>query len=303
MGTLFGGSLAQRGDEVLLADVLPQVIDRINARGVTISGVENFATTNIRAITTTTPLDEPCDLVFVFVKGMHTRQAITETGAAGIWGPETTVVTLQNGWGNPDRLCEEGVDPTQLVVGITNHSATLVAPGHVQFTGTGPTLVGKWLDSTNGFQRANDVARHLRECGWQTQVCEDIRIEIWKKLVLNSAVLPTSALTRLPCIGLVENDHTRSLMIAVMRETVAVGRALGFEIDEGERITFVLDVLSNAGEGKPSMLQDFLADRRTEIDTINGAVLEKAHEVKIPVPTNEALYQLVAGAEFARIRL
>lgn len=298
MGALFGSALARVGHDVILIDVSHEVVDRINTHGVTVTGREQFTAANVRAVTPTTRLEVPCDLVFVFVKGMHTRQAIAQTGASGLWGPETTVVTLQNGWGNPDRLCDAGVDPSQLVVGVSNHSATLVAPGHVEHAGVGPTLVGKW--DTHTADRATHVAERLREVGWLVHVCEDIRTEVWKKLVLNSASLPTSALTGLSCAGLVENEHTRELMIAVMRETIAVGRALGFEIDPDERIGFVLNVLRNAGQGKPSMLQDFLADRPSEIDTITGAIVDKAHEVGVAVPVNETLFRLVAGAEFAR---
>lgn len=299
MGALLGGALARVGHDVILIDVSDEVVDRINTHGVTIAGREQFTETNVRAVTPTTRMEVPCDLVFVFVKGMHTRQAIAQTGASGVWGPETTVVTLQNGWGNPDRLCAARVDPSQVVVGVSNHSATLIAPGRVEHAGVGPTLVGKW-DTSTTVDRATQVAERLREVGWPVQVREDIRTEVWKKLVLNSASLPASALTGLPCAGLVENEHTCALMIAVMRETVAVGRALGFEIDSDERIEFVLDVLRNAGQGKPSMLQDFLAGRPSEIDTITGAIVDKAHEVGVAVPVNETLFRLVAGTEFAR---
>lgn len=300
MGTLFGGSLARLGHNVMFFDVDREVVARINAHGVAVEGVHTFSTTDVRAVTPPALQTSPYDVVFVFVKGMHTRQAISVTRASGTWSHETIVITVQNGWGNPDTLCNEGVDPEQLVVGVTNHAATLLSPGRVALTATGPTLLGAWSESSAGVRRAHEVAEVLRETGWQVDVRRNIRSEIWKKLVLNSAVLPVAALTTLPCAGLVENDHMRALLISVMRETIAVGQALGFDLHEDERIAFVCDVLKRAGEGKPSMLQDLLAGRPSEIETINGAVITQAEKVGLPVPANETLYRLVRGAESAR---
>jgi 2-dehydropantoate 2-reductase len=86
----------------------------------------------------------------------------------------------------------------------------------------------------------------------------------------------------------------------VAREAVAVARGLGHEIDADERIAVIHEVLERVGPGKASMLQDFEANRRTEIDVITGAVVRVAAEIDIPVPLNRALLSLVIGFERSR---
>jgi 2-dehydropantoate 2-reductase len=127
----------------------------------------------------------------------------------------------------------------------------------------------------------------------------DIRTEIWKKLVLNSSALPTSAVTRSTAGNLTQVAAMRELVDRLISETVAVGRAQGFEIDEDERREAVHGILSAAGAGKASMLQDVEAGRRTEIDVINGAVVRVADDVGVDVPINRTMVALMAGYEAA----
>lgn len=303
MGSFFGASLAQYGHEVVFVDSNPNVTEQINSAGVSIRGVRAFTASGICATVPRASQRTSCDLIFMFVKGLHTRQAIDDAAVSGLLDPGTCVVTLQNGWGAADMLCERGVDPDQIVVGVTYHSATVLAPGQTEVSGLGLTVVGSWSSAVNSQDRAANVADLLATLGWRVEASSEILTEIWKKLVLNAAVLPTAALTGLACDGLVSNAHAREVMTVAMRETTAVGRALGFDIDVEERIAVVFDVLRNAGAGKPSMLQDHLTGRPCEIETINGAVFRKAMEAGLAVPVNETLYRLVSAAEFARTRV
>jgi 2-dehydropantoate 2-reductase len=90
------------------------------------------------------------------------------------------------------------------------------------------------------------------------------------------------------------------LVTETAREAVAVARALGYDIDEEERVTYIHTLLERAGPTRGSMLQDFEAGRRTEIDVINGAVVRAADETDVPVPVNRAFVALVKGWESIR---
>jgi 2-dehydropantoate 2-reductase len=129
-----------------------------------------------------------------------------------------------------------------------------------------------------------------------------VRTEIWKKLVLNCATLPTAALTRLSAGALAEAEEVLSLVDALAAEAVQVARAQGMEIDEDERREAIHAVLARAGAGKPSMLQDVLADRKTEIETVNGAVVAAAAEHGVAAPLNRAMVALVHGLEGSYLR-
>jgi 2-dehydropantoate 2-reductase len=295
MGGIVGAAVAEGGAEVTLVDVSEPVVERINAQGLTIErgGVER--TLSIPA--TLEPAEVGvCDVVIFFVKCYHSVAAATL--ASPLVGPNTTIATLQNGWGNGDVLARY-FPAGQIVIGVTYHSGTLAGPGHVMHTNTSdaPTYIGQY--EVDDLAPAEELAAAFRSGGLRAEARSDIRTEIWKKLVLNSSALPTSAVTRSTAGELTQVGAMRELVDGLISETVAVGRAQGFEIDETERREAVHGILSAAGAGKASMLQDVEAGRRTEIDVINGAVVRVAEEVGLEVPINRTMVALMSGYEAA----
>ena len=127
-----------------------------------------------------------------------------------------------------------------------------------------------------------------------------VRPEIWKKLILNAATLPPAALTGMHAGALTASEDAHALVTDTAREAVAVARALGYDIDADERVTAIHALLEKAGPSKASMLQDFEAGRRTEVDVINGAVVRAADETGVEVPLNRSLLRLVKAWESPR---
>jgi 2-dehydropantoate 2-reductase len=296
MGGILGATLAEGGSDVTLVDISKVVIERIASDGVVVrrGGEER----RVRVAATNDPEQVgPVDLVLFFVKCYHTESAAQL--AQPLVGSDTLVATLQNGWGNGDVLARH-FDPERMIIGITYHSGTSGGPGVVLHTNMtdAPTLVGPYngTDTTN----AGRLARAIVDGGLRAEATPDIRSEVWKKLVLNSSSLPTSALTRLTAGALGSNERLTEVVNALARETVAVGRASGLHVDEDERISAIHATLIGAGDGKASMLQDVEGDRRTEIDVINGAVVRAAEERGIEVPLNRAMVALVKGYEIAQ---
>jgi 2-dehydropantoate 2-reductase len=124
----------------------------------------------------------------------------------------------------------------------------------------------------------------------------EVRTEQWAKFVLNCASLPTMGLTRLPTASAVEVAGLFAHMDEVTRETCAIARAAGIDLDTEERVAFQHDLFRTAG-GRASMLGDVLSRRRTEIDTINGAAVMYADRHGVAAPLNRALLALVKGLE------
>jgi 2-dehydropantoate 2-reductase len=160
-----------------------------------------------------------------------------------------------------------------------------------------PTLVGSFTDGGDG---AGRLAEALESAALPATVASPVRPEIWKKLILNAATLPSAALTGMTAGELGASEHASALVSDTTREAVAVAQALGYDIDFDERITTILALLAKAGPSKASMLQDVEAERRTEVDVINGAVVKAADEVGVDVPINRALFQLIKGWETKR---
>ena len=158
-------------------------------------------------------------------------------------------------------------------------------------------MVGSFSDVGDGPSR---LAEALESAGLTTTVASPVRPEIWKKLILNAATLPASALTGMTAGALGTSQDMLDLVSETTREAVAVAQALGYDIDFDERIATILGLVEKAGPTKASMLQDVEAGRRTEIDVINGAVVKAADETGVPVPINRALMQLIKGWETQR---
>lgn len=294
MGSIFGARLAQGGHEVVLVDVVERLVEKLNADGVTI--VRDEEETSIRLPATNDPASVGVvDAVVFFTKCYHT--AVAAQSARPLVGPGTVVASLQNGWGNGDVLA--GVFPReQVTVGVTYNSGTVLDLGRVAHPGVGPTTLGPFAgEDASGAAR---LAKAIEDGGLEVSVANPVRPEIWKKLILNAATLPTAALTGMNAGALTAHAEMRELVTETGREAVAVARALGYDIDEDERVAYIHGLLERAGPTKASMLQDFEAVRRTEIDVINGAVVKAADETGVPVPLNRAFVQLVKGWESMR---
>jgi 2-dehydropantoate 2-reductase len=294
MGSIFGAALARGGDDVTLVDVVEPLVEKVNAEGVTVVRGDDQTTTSVTATTDPSGVGT-VDAVVFFVKCYHTASAAEL--ARPLVGSETVVTSLQNGWGNGDVLAA-AFPPEQVVVGVTYNSGLLVEPGVVMHPADQPTFVGPFAYEDTS--RAERLAEALERAGLATTVTSPVRPEIWKKLILNAATLPPAALTGMHAGALADDAHTRVLVAETAREATVVAQALGYPIDHQERVDTILALLERAGPTKASMLQDFEAGRRTEIDVINGAVVKAADEQDVPVPLNRAFVALVKGWEKMR---
>lgn len=291
MGGSLAGHAARAGHDVTVVDVSPAVVDHVRAHGLRVAAPEGPFTATVH-VTDDPSTAGPADVVVLFVKAQHTEAA--SRGLRQLTGPATAVVTLQNGWGNADRIARY-IPEDQLVVGVTYNSCTASGPGQVLHSGRGPTVVGPFSGTdTRPAGRAADL---LNSSGWAAEVSGEVRTEIWKKLVLNTATLPTAALSRLNAGALGEPGELRDLVDGLAAETVAVAAAQGLGIDLAERVSAIHGVLERAGAGRASMLQDVLAGRKTEVETVNGAVVAAGAAHSVPVPLNRAMVALVHGLE------
>ena len=296
MGSILGARFTRGGHDTVLVDVVAPLVETINADGVTVVRGEEETTTHVPATTDPSSVG-PVDLVVFFTKCYHTAAAAES--ARPLVGPETVVASLQNGWGNGDVLA--GVYPQeQIVVGVTYNSGLVQGPGRVVHPADQPTIVGSFADGESDEARPARLAQAIADGGLEVSVASPVRPEIWKKLILNAATLPTAALTGMHAGALTASAPMHELVSETAREATAVARSLGYDIDAQERVDTIHALLEKAGPSKGSMLQDFEAGRKTEIDVINGAVVRAADEQGIDVPLSRAFVQLVNGWEFLR---
>jgi 2-dehydropantoate 2-reductase len=209
-------------------------------------------------------------------------------------GANTAILTLQNGWGNADRIAAVA-GRSRVMVGLTYHSGTLLGPGRVKHSGKGMTHVGE-LDGSHSPRLETAVAA-LRKAGVETMASPRIIDEIWKKLALNVCTLPTSALLHFPAHELIQHEGTIALMEGLLGEVIAVAKAQGINLDQAERWQAITNLLKQAIGARASMLQDVEANRQTEIDVVNGAIVEAGKRHSVATPFNNAMVWMVKSLQ------
>jgi 2-dehydropantoate 2-reductase len=292
MGGLFGGYLARAGEDVVLVDVSQASVDAIERDGLAVEEKDGSMAT-IRVKASSKPEDVgPVDLIVNFVKCYHTEAAIAS--ASPMLGRDTAILTLQNGWGNADRIAAVA-GKSRVMVGLTYHSGTLLAPGRIKHSGIGMTHVGE-LDGSKS-QRLETAVEAFRKAGIETAASSRIVDEIWKKLALNVCTLPTAALLHFAADELIQHEGTIALMQGLLAEVVTVAKAQGINLDQAERWRAITSLLKQAIGARASMLQDVEAGRRTEIDVVNGAIVEGGRRHSAPTPLNDAMVWMVKSLQ------
>lgn len=293
LGSTIGGTLAKGGHEVWLIDRYQAHVDAINAAGLRMLEGEAETVARPQARTRADGIG-PADLVVVLVKSYHTRPAIE--GARSLVGPETVVMSIQNGMGH-ESILSEVVGRERVLAGKTYVGGVLLGPGHVRAGVAGKETVIGELDG-RVTDRVRRVAEAFNGAGLATEVSGDIVGTIWDKLFINVATGAVSGITRLPYGALYAVPEIEQTAIAAVQEAMDVARAAGVAVSfHDARAAWLKAAEGLPPEFKTSMLQSLEAGSPTEIDFINGAVVRRGEEVGVPTPVNRTLVALVKGIE------
>ena len=291
MGSFAGGCLSAAGAGVTLLDVDDGHIAAINQSGLRITTDAADRVVHPSAMRPE-ELREAPDVVIVLTKQPNTRAALAAIApvlASGCW-----VLTLQNGLGNQE-IIEEFVPRERILLGVTTYPADLLGPGHVGSHGEGEIN----LMTADGVDRpiAHQLAEALAASGQKAIVDPQLAVAIWSKVAFNCAMNGICAVTGCRVGQLGANPAARSLALQIASEVVAVAQKAGIPLDDSKVRATVEHAMDTQLAHKPSMLQDMLAGRPTEIASINGAVIAVAARLGQEVPLTSALYALVRLAE------
>lgn len=241
------------------------------------------------------PGERPVDAAVVCVKTYGTGWAAEAAGR--VLSPDGVAVTIQNGLGNYEVLSARlGVD--RISVGAIYVGARLLPDGSLFATGAGRVELGR-PRSGAAAARLEELASTLAEGGMSVSVVDDPWPSVWRKLSVNAAMNPTTAIFRLTNGELLDHPAARPISDELARETARVATAAGVPFPEDEAIAAWRDVAAKLGANRSSMLQDLEAGKRTEIDAINGAVAREGHRVGVAAPLNEAVTILVEAVSKA----
>jgi 2-dehydropantoate 2-reductase len=326
VGGYVGGRLADNGEEeVILIDQWPENVDYIKANGIHLSSSVGDSVSRVQAMhlhEVQGLIKTPIDIALICTKSYDTDWAATLIRQ--YLAPEGFVVSIQNSI-NEERIAQIvgwGKTVGCIVSGI---GVDIFKPGNVRRTvppgGAAHTVFRVGEVHGRETARAEELARIMSVVD-SAKVTRNLWGERWTKLIINSMNNAASAATGLSSRDMVELTTARKLSIRLGGEAIQVGQALGYELESirgiaaqkllaaasgnTEALNEVEDVLlalgkRRTGEGRPSTAQDIIKGRRTEIDFINGLVVQKAKEAGLKVPANEAITALVKKIESGEV--
>ena len=289
MGCLYGAYLSQK-HEVTLLDIYEPQVNAINENGLIM--LENGLEKSFYPKAALSGTNMACvDLVLVFVKATHTYEAVKAN--LGLIGEHTLVMTLQNGAGN-DRDIAHFVKKENIIIGTSKHNSVGMEPGKFHHTASGVTTLGTMAQESKNAVTAGEI---LSECGLEVLISEDIQRIIWSKLFVNLSINTLTALLETTIGYMIRNKYAWDFVKRVVYEAVEVAEADGTYFDRREALEIVRKVCEQAGEGYSSMYQDLKKKIPTEIEKINGAVVEQAKLYGVPTPYNALIVDLIHAIE------
>lgn len=292
VGSLFAAHLAKAGEaEVWAYDVWKDHTDAIRTHGLRLSGAADFTA---RLNATSNPQDLPrCDYGIMATKAIHTHAAIAQV--AHIFDENSAVCSVQNGVGNEEIIAGH---VKRVIRGTTFPAGHPIAPGHIGFDIKGDTWIGPFEPTNTPMAKVEELAGLITRSGMNTIALKDARGAQWTKLIFNASTNPVGALTLLHHGAATRFAPTGQLSNDLIAEGEAVARKLGIEL-HGDPRALVQKGANAPGKHRASMLQDVLAKRQTEVDFMNGAIVQWGEKIGIPTPLNRTMWALIKGLEHA----
>jgi len=302
VGCVFGGFLAKAGEDVVLLG-RPTHMEIIKARGLDITGIwGNHHAEGLSCFTNSRDLKEKhagsFDLVLLTVKAYDTVAATADL--RNIAGENTYILSLQNGIGNLEMIAK-AVGAEQTLGGRIIFGAEFVSPGSVKVGVSAEDSVVGRLSAGTPREKVEEIANLFTLSGIKTAVSENIQKSIWGKVIYSCALSPLSAVLGVTCGQLVETEYTRDIIRRVVAEIYAVAQKKNIELEPKtkEEYTKVLfnRLVPLTSAYKPPMLRDLERLKKTEIDHLNGMIVQMAREAGLFAPANQLLTELVKFKE------
>lgn len=318
LGLLFGGMLVRAGERVRFWTRTSKQSELLNAGGFCIEQ-QGGATIELRPGSfTACPIDhaltEPngdgknTDWLFLMTKQRHIEQPLLQQ-TMKLVGPGTGILCFQNGIGHVEKV--RGALPgIPVYSAITTEGAKLADKSRVVRSGMGLTKMGYPLTADpasvssvkgrenrtspgeHNLKTAESLAKKLTQAGFQAILSNDIDTEIYGKLLINAAINPLTALLRVSNGDLLLSEDRRQLLEQLCHETKQIFLAHGISC-EPDPYALVESVCRSTAGNTSSMLKDVLQGEVTEVDYINGRLVEMANAAKIPAPGHETVWRLV----------
>jgi 2-dehydropantoate 2-reductase len=292
MGSVYAGLLASAGHEVWAVDTWRDHVEAMRAKGLHLEGASGDRTVKGNATLTASDAGV-CDLVIIATKARDVETAAR--AAKPLLGPQTLVLSIQNGLGGPD-VTASVLGRERVAVGVVGgFGASLRGPGHAHHNGMELVRLGELSGPVS--PRLEAVAEVWRSGGFKVKCFDDIDQLVWEKLICNVCYSGTCAVTERTVGEVMADADAFKVASGCAAEAYAVARKRGIKLGFDDVVAYVRDFGSKIPNARPSMLLDLMAKRRSEIDAINGAIPPAAQAVGLAAPYNEVISGLVRAKE------
>ena len=291
VGGYFGGLLARAGHEVTFIARGPHLaaIQRKGFLAVE-SALDGAFNAPGRAVEDTSE-EGWQDLVLFTVKMYANPQAIE--AARPLVGPDTVVLTLQNGVDNGDQLAQS-LGPSPVMIGSAYMEGRIKGPGVVTQAGPGTATFGEMRPGAT--QRGRRLLQVFQEAGWRVELHENMTGMLWKKFVFIAASAAVCAAADAVYAEMRSVPETRALIQGAMEEALAVGRAVGAPVMD-DSVEWAMDFLDRfPAQGRASLAKDFQEARPVELEGLTGTLVRMGRSAGVSTPINDALYAVLKPA-------
>lgn len=292
IGRIFGTYLGNHGHNIIFVETQQSVVEAINNDGI---GLMAYGTEDTDEITYTpaSAVSDPqtvnnCDLVLLTVKSFDTLAAVSSV--QHLISPEAPILSLQTGLGNIEVM-EKIVGRKSIIGGFTFMAGTGLSPGIVRHGGTGKTYIGE-LDGTKS-ERTRQICTALNDSGLTCQLSQRIIGRLWCKVIIFSAINPLSSILRVKNGQLLDHMESVELMKRLIDEGVEVSKAHAIDLVYPNLYDLLFDACKNTRDNLSSMLQDIINGHRTEIEALNGTIIQYGDQKGITTSTHKTVTELV----------
>jgi 2-dehydropantoate 2-reductase len=292
MGSVYAALMADAGHEVHAVTLWPDHAAAMTAHGLRCEGISGDRTVRLHASTTTDGIGI-CEFVIIATKAFDVEAA--SRASLSLIGPDTVVQSIQNGLGSPE-VAAPIVGADRLAVGVVGgFGASMRGPGHVHHNGMEMIRFGAFAGLSRTPLEAS--AAIWESAGFKVTLFDDIKRMVWEKLIMNVTFSATCCTTGLTIGGVMEDPDAWPVARGCAEEAVAVARASGIKLDVGDPIAHIRKLGGKIPHAKPSMLLDYEARRRCEIDAINGSIPRLGQPLGVPAPVNDTLVRVIKARE------
>jgi len=285
IGSLFGGLLSKKNN-VLLVGRKPH-IQTIKKNGLKIIGKTKL-NAKMSVEDSIGKITFSPDLLILTVKSYDTEIAINE--AKKIVSSNTVVLSLQNGLDNVDKIGKI-IDKKKIIAGVTTHGVIFSKSGVVKHTGKGETILGE-LDGKKT-ERIKRIVDLFNEAGIETKISTNIVKETWVKAIVNSSINPLTTFFQCKNGYLLENPVLENIVEKICTESTLVANSEGMQLSYQNIIKKTREIIQNTSKNYSSMFQSLKKGGKTEIDSINGKIVDIGKKHDIATPINEILIYLI----------